>query len=181
MAHNPRLICRVDAVQWWDRRRARGSAFFSLLPAAQTRCTLDSSNEQRGAGPITMMIIIILKHPLSPAPTPPTKQGSLTLRDLEIAQSWEAEEWKSQAAILISHFCYQWEPAEWASMGMTWILIDLYAALMLPLCHLMARQTQSIKIVALMCWAEREGIRVGFFGRGKTPHFGVKIEVHPEK
>lgn len=102
---------------------------FPCLPSIWTRCTPDCSSKQQEAGNRA----IILKHLQSPAPTTPTKQGSLTLRDLEIAQSREAEEWKSQMAILISYFRYQWEPAGLASIGMTWILIDLYSAQMLPM------------------------------------------------
>lgn len=66
---------------------------FPRLPDARTRSTPHCSNKQQGArNRAITMIVVILKHPPSLAPSPPTKQGSLTLRDLEIAQSWEAEE-----------------------------------------------------------------------------------------
>lgn len=60
-----------------------------VLELAAPWTAVINSREQENQA-ITM--IIILKHPPSHAPTPPTKQGSLTLGDLEMAQSREAEE-----------------------------------------------------------------------------------------
>lgn len=76
----------------------RRDQHFPRLPSIQTRCTPDCSSNQQGAG---NRAIIVLKHPQSPAPTTPTKQGTLTQRDLEMARSREAAERKSQMAILI--------------------------------------------------------------------------------
>lgn len=73
------LICRVDAVRWWVSPASAGGISVSLvstpaLELAAPRTAVIHRSEQ-GTGAIAAIVVVVLKHPPSPATLPVHRAG----------------------------------------------------------------------------------------------------------